>query len=114
MLLGVLLVGSLNEGILVPPGEAAFKQEGWCAGECLDNDILATEDQKINLFAGFLHSHLAGREMAARHFRCALLLTHFEIFVATCQISIVHECAFSWQTNTALFVKEETLWIVAS
>lgn len=68
---GTLAAGALVDPsfIRIPPGERAFEVTGTCPGVCLEDSIRNTTDQKITLFSGWLHAHLAGRAITASHVR---------------------------------------------
>ncbi len=63
--IGVLYTGALlSDFITKPAGEAAYDIDGYCPGSCTEEGF---PSDGINVFAVFLHSHLAGRAVRVQH-----------------------------------------------
>nr|XP_006815112.1 PREDICTED: DBH-like monooxygenase protein 1 homolog [Saccoglossus kowalevskii] len=57
---------------VIPPGMRKFTTKAYCSGNCTRNtltDSSTNETTDLHIFAGNLHSHLAGRSMRLRHIR---------------------------------------------
>ncbi|XP_002734974.1 DBH-like monooxygenase protein 1 homolog [Saccoglossus kowalevskii] len=69
----MLLIGHLVQSIqIIPPGMRKFTTKSYCSGACTRNalaDHSTNETTDLHMFAGFLHSHLAGRAIRLRHIR---------------------------------------------
>ncbi|KAG8444564.1 hypothetical protein GDO86_009648, partial [Hymenochirus boettgeri] len=67
--------GVLETGIwvslyhMIPPGMSAFRSEGHCTMECLEEALSSESPEGIRVFAVLLHAHLAGQAIWARHYR---------------------------------------------
>ncbi|XP_035207693.1 DBH-like monooxygenase protein 1 [Stegodyphus dumicola] len=64
---GSLMIGStISARMLIPPGRSQFVVAGHGNPNCLES---AMPEEGVKLFGVFLHAHLLGRRIKARHFR---------------------------------------------
>ncbi|BFZ05906.1 hypothetical protein BsWGS_08945 [Bradybaena similaris] len=64
---GVVMLGlNPDKYHIVPAHEGSFLSRGYCQADCIGETI---GDQEVHVFAAFLHAHLLGKKIRARHFR---------------------------------------------
>jgi hypothetical protein len=54
---------------VIPPSYTEFVTQGECTSGCLTKAFDASGESEVQIFAGFLHTHLAGVSVKVRHFR---------------------------------------------
>ncbi|XP_077979621.1 DBH-like monooxygenase protein 1 [Glandiceps talaboti] len=67
----------VGRGTFIPPQSQSFTNIAYCSGECTEKALFnrdTNETTELHVFAGLLHSHLAGRAIRVRHVRDGLEL----------------------------------------